>query len=526
MSLDVIKNIQTNEKNEEENKKNNEINNFSRNFNNCYKNLKNTSEKNNKKNKINSSLKEENNNLIKDNISNTSNQNRSQNINSLNELNLIDKNIQEFKKQANTKHKLKSKKISPSKQNNSRIILSSSSHDNLISTTNIVVQTTTVQSAPINNLKNAYLNSTIKDKKLIKSKSMKNLKKCSFAQKKFESFLERVKEQQKKKEMHIKNLKSKILESETSEMNTHLEINKKSKKLLKKNYRNPLYQHKSLNEEKSIEKNFQNFYANILKENQNNIYFSKKSKCKNKDKNSLEDTFIKFYENKIKWKKNVEQKNKKRKIRINQEYEEFLETFPYKPNIDKNSINMVNKLNRNRSIENFSNNNFYESGNNRETLDKFKAKLKPIINDYYNNSMNHIPNINRKNRECKRSMSEVNFNIHQKVELNDGISKIKKNKKNNKNKPKINYKLNEKKFVENNNNNKNKKGEFNNDFNVNGKDYYLMKQIEGIDNKKKDKNEGEDLYKLNIRPGGAWNKEFINKITPKKQCISLIADLL
>ena len=63
-------------------------------------------------------------------------------------------------------------------------------------------------------------------------------------------------------------------------------------------------------------------------------------------------------------------------------------------------------------------------------------------------------------------------------------------------------------------------------FNLNGKDYYLLKQLERTKNTKKVKNKGEDLYKLNIRPGTAWNKDIINKITPLKECDTLIEELL
>ena len=283
MSSDINKNIKIIKKENEENEKTNEINNFSMNFNNCYRNLKITNENNKKNNKINKLTKDKNKNINKNNITNTSQQNSvAININSLNEFDLIDKGIPQIKKPINTKPKIKSKRISPSKPNSSYIILSSSSHDNFISTTK--VQTTTVQSAKINNLKNQYLNSTKKKNKLIKSKSMKNLKKCSFSQQKFDSFLERVKQLQKKIKMNLKNLKNKFLESETSEMNAHIKMNKNSKKLLKTYYRSPLYKHKPLNEEKSIGKNFENFYADILKENQTNTYFSKNNKCKNKEK--------------------------------------------------------------------------------------------------------------------------------------------------------------------------------------------------------------------------------------------------
>ena len=67
---------------------------------------------------------------------------------------------------------------------------------------------------------------------------MKNLKKCSFSQPKFESFLERVKEKQNNKEFHINNIRCKSLENEMSEINIYPEINKTSFLLLKKEIEN------------------------------------------------------------------------------------------------------------------------------------------------------------------------------------------------------------------------------------------------------------------------------------------------
>ena len=101
-----------------------------------------------------------------------------------------------------------------------------------------------------------------------------------------------------------------------------------------------------------------------------------------------------------------------------------------------------------------------------------------------------------------------------------------KNIKNkNKYKPKINYKINEKKYLNFKNNNKNKNGELIYNLKTNEKEYCLMKQIEVINKQKKLKNEGEDLYKLNVRPGGAWNKEVVNKIT-LRQCDQIVENLL
>ena len=516
-----IKDISPIKKEDEENENNNtDINKFSRNFNKCLQKLKNQ-ENNNKNNNV--SEKMDNNNNINNNLDNTSSKNNNSLLNSLKEFDLI-KNIPKIQ---NTKNDLKQKtkyKKSPIKTNNSNLILSSSSRDNLISS---VVQTTSVQSGQIQNLKNKYLNSLKKNpQKLTKSKTMQNLKKCSFSQPKFESFLERVKEKQKNKEFHINNIRCKSLENEICEMNIHPEVNKRSLLLLKKRNRKPLYQQKPLNEEKNLDKNFQNFYEKSLKENQTNTYSIKNLKYKN-NKNNIEEKYNKFYEDKMKWKKNVEQKNKNRKLNIEQEYQEFIDNFPFKPYINKKSINIVNKLNRKKSIDNNCTNNFYENGNDRETLDKFKTKLKPIINDYYNNKNNN-PKFGKKNKTFRRTLSETYFN--QIINLDDAINNNKmkniKNKNKNKYKPKINYKINEKKYLISKNNDKNKNCELINNLKTSEKEYCLMKQIEVINKQKKIKNEGEDLYKLNVRPGGAWNKEVVNKITLLRQCDHIVENLL
>ena len=320
------------------------------------------------------------------------------------------------------------------------------------------------------------------------------------------------------KELHINNIRCRSLEGETSEILTHPKINKTSLNLLKN--RKPLYQEKPLKEEKNLEKNFKDFYARTFKENQTNTYFEKYQKNKNKNKNMI-NKYNKFYEDKIKWKKNVEQKNKNRKLNIDQEYDEYIDNFSFKPSLDKNSIYIANKLNRNRSIENFSNNNFFESGNDVETLEKFKTKLKPIIKSFYNYN-NHQPMLNRKNGKFRRTLSEINFNP--KININNGNRDNKFIKK--KNKPKINYKINEKKYIKIRGDDKYKIKDMNYNLNINEKDYYLLEQIEGINNKKKSNYENQDLYKLNVRPGAAWNNEVINKITPLGEYNGLIEELL
>ena len=513
MSSGIIENDSYIKIDSEDNNNNNEINKFSRNFNKCYKNLKDSQEKNNKKN--NSNENDANNKLS----NTTSKANNSIVLNSLAEFDLI--NIPQIEKtKNNSKRKVQASKKSPPKGNNPYLHLSSSSRDNLISSTNpIMVQTTTVQSAQIQNIKNKYLKSQkIKPKLKLKSKSLKNLKKCSFSQAKFDSFLERLKENEKKKEKHINNIRCKSLENEKKETNTNIKINKKSLTLLKNKKRKPLYQKKPMNEEPYLEKNFQNFYEKTLRESQSSKIFIKSKK---NNKKNLDDKYNKFYEDKIKWKNNVEQKNKNRKLNINQEFENYIDNFPFKPSLDKNSLNIANKLNRQRSTEHLAINNFYETGNDRGTLNKFKAKLKPILSNF-NNNYNYFPVINKKNHTFKRTLSEMILKTNKNNDFEENIKNKNNKKVKNKQKSKINYKLTEKKYI-----NQNKKIE--NDKIYDGiydKNSYLLRKLEEAQIKKKLKSAKTDLYKLNIRPGTAWNQEVINKIKPLKECDEIIEGLL
>ena len=146
-------------KNEEEKEKNNEINKFSRNFNKCYEKLKDSKEKINKNNNNISPNEENNINIINNlNKSNTAiKQDKNNELrNSLVEFDLINMNISDVQNtKINPKQEIKTKEKSPVKNINSYLILSSSSRgDNYISTTNIPIQTTTVQSGNIKSLKN------------------------------------------------------------------------------------------------------------------------------------------------------------------------------------------------------------------------------------------------------------------------------------------------------------------------------------------------------------------------------------
>lgn len=491
--MEIIKNETIN------NDKNNEVNNFSRNFSKYYQKLKESKEKNNKN--------IENGNDINNNkITNISvKPDNGKILNSLVEFDLINNN-QISNTKNNTKTKMKSTKQSPGKINNTYNHLSNSSRDNIILSTNPVVQTTTVQSAKIKNLKNQHLNLPKRNCKLKNNKSIKNLKKSSFSQLKIESFLARVKEKQEQKEQHINNIRNKYLKNEDSEMNIYPEINKKSLTLLKNGKRKPLFEKSPVKEENNLDKDFQKFYSKTLKENQTNPYFENIQK----KENDLKEKYNKFYEDKIKWKKKIEEKNKNRKMNIEKEYKEYIDNFTFTPSLNKKSMNIANKLKRNRSVINIMNNNFYETGNNKEILDKFKTKLKPIITSIYN--CNNFQKIYRKNHTLRRTFSEISFykDINQVNTKNN--HKMNKNIEN-KNNLKINYKINEKKFEKKRKNNyRNKKKEILSNSNINERDYKLLKKLEENKNNNTSQRIKQDLYKLNVRPGTSWNKEVINNI--------------
>ena len=396
-------------------------------------------------------------------------------------------------------------KISPNKKYNSYLHLSVSSRDQLITS---LLQTTA--SLQIQNLKDKFLDDQKKNKnrrsKL--NKKPKNIKKSN-SQQNFDNFLERVKEKQKTKEMHIKNLRCKSLQTEVLENHRQPSIEKKSVILLKKNNsRKPLYQKAPLNKEKNMEKTFKNFYEGILKYNLTNTFSISNPK-------NIKIDYNKFYEEKINWKKHVEEKNQNQKLKYIKQYEEYLNNIPFKPSLDRNSINIANNLYKNRSVEKID---FYDGENDEYTINKFKTKIKPLISSIYNNN-NYKIALYKKSRPFKRTFSEININ-----EINNYNNSCKfcKNKTN-KSKIKINYKLNEKKYLKSTNDVVNKRKKKNNG---NKKDCYSKNQFENMKEVKKSNKCKPDIYKINIRPGTAWNYNVINEITHLKHSEKFIEELL
>ena len=514
--IGINENNNKQENNEDENS--NLINSFSRNFNKVYHGVKFPKDHNNNDKFSTENIienKNESTNNINSNNTATASKVNNPFLYSLFEFDLGGNNIPPIKNNKNYKTKSEQKaklntNISPKNHTTNKSNLNlSNSQENLVSSTNNI-QMTTAQSTRIQNLKKKYLNSSKNSNSKSKPKFL-NLKRKAFSQKRFDTFLERVKEKQTIKEMHLNNIRSKSSEKENIPNYTHSGICKGSVLLLKHSNRKPLYQKKPLNEEGNLEKCFKDFYNRTLKENQTNSLLIKSIK----NKNDLDEKYNNFYKDKIKWKNNVEQKNKNRKLNREQELDHCFEEFSFKPALNKRSLNMANRLNRNRSIDNIYNNNFYENGNDIETLDKFKTRLKPIMNNIYNYN-NHMPYLNKRSLGLKRTMSEIYLN-----QRNNDLAKIKKRNK----KMKINYKLNEKKFSKQKNNDiKNKiNSHINQNDNNNNK---LFKKINICENKDQKGNKKQELYKLNVREGSAWNVEMLNKIKEKKKYNNIIEGLL
>ena len=524
--LDINENNNKEENNEDENS--NLINSFSRNFNKCYHGVKFPKDHNSNYNASTENINEnknESNNNINHNSTGTATKVHNPFLYSLFEFDAIgNNNISSIKNNKNNKTKSEQKEklntnFSPKNHYTNKTNLNlSNSQENLVYSTNNF-QMTTAQSTRIQNLKKKYLNTTKSSKSKLKPKYL-NLKSKAFSQKKFDSFLERVKQNQANKEIHLNKIRSKSLEKENYQNYSQPTICKGSALLLKNSNRKPLYQEKPLNEETNLEKCFKEFYNKSLKENQTNSLLIKSSL----NKNDLDEKYNNFYKDKIKWKNNIEQKNKNRKLNKEQEEDHCIEEFSFKPALNKRSLNIANRLNKNRSIDNFYYNNFYENGNDIETLDKFKTRLKPIMNNIYNYN-NHMPYLNKRSLGLKRTMSEIYLN-----QRNNDLAKMKKVKK----KMKINYKLNEKKFSKQKNNdiNKNKNEGINNkniiknNINQNANNNKLSKKINMCENEEEKGNKKQELYKLNVREGCAWNVEMINKITGEEKYNNIIEGLL
>ena len=327
----------------------------------------------------------------------------------------------------------------------------------------------------------------------IKNKS-KNMKK-SINKIKIEPIYKGSIKPKKNNERSMKNLRKKFLDKENTDILQRPKISKNSLFIIKNKYdKNALYQPYQM-KEKNIEKNFSDFYTKTLKENLSCSFIEKSPN------HSLEK-YNEFYENKIRWKKDIEEKIKKEKIKKEQNKENIMNNYKFKPLLDKNSLNMVKEIEKDE--------NELDEKNRRRSLDKYKAKLKNIIINIYNDKLI----MNKKKNKFNRTNTNINL-----FSKNNSTNKINENKKTllKKNNHNIRTKIQKKeqnKIKEEYKNKENDKTDVNKNFNKINKYTYILQKKKKFRkrNEKQKESDKYELYKINVNDGCAWMKQTLNNI--------------
>ena len=278
--------------------------------------------------------------------------------------------------------------------------------------------------------------------------------------------------------------------------------------------------------EKKIEKNFSDFYTKTLKENLSCSFLEKSL-------NHSREKYNEFYENNINWKNGIEQKIKNEKIKQEQNQQDIINKYHFKPSLNKNSLNMAKKIDNGEfkelNIKKFDlyNKKDKEENNQRRSLDKYKAKLKNIINNIYNdNKFNN--NMHKKNIKMTRTNSDINL-INKNTSLNKKLYENKtkmlkksncklkaKNRKNENNKKEEENKTKEERI--------NKK-DINGNFNKINKYTYILEKNKKFRKKRNEKQKEKniyELYKINVNDGSAWMQQTLNNIPFDKKYEKLL----
>jgi hypothetical protein len=202
-----------------------------------------------------------------------------------------------------------------------------------------------------------------------------------------EPIYQRLFKSKKNRGRSMNNLRTKFLEKENSEFSYHPKILKNSLFLIKKKYdKNALYQTNQM-KEKKIEKNFSDFYTKTLKENLSCSFLEKSL-------NHSREKYNEFYENNINWKNGIEQKIKNEKIKQEQNQQDIINKYHFKPSLNKNSLNMAKKIDNGEfkelNIKKFDlyNKKDKEENNQRRSLDKYKSFQ--TLASKFSNSMKEI----------------------------------------------------------------------------------------------------------------------------------------
>ena len=381
-------------------------------------------------------------------------------------------------------------------------------------------QTTSIQSSA--KAKNKEGNRTINIKSQLIDKSKTNDKNNSLSQKKIFSkleldpFIKRLNQYKTDKRKKLNNLRKKFTEKENSENKKIPKILKYSLFLIEKKYKkNSLYQTNQM-KEKNLEKNCKDFYIRTLKESRSHSFFGKTI-------NFAIEHFNRFYEEKIIWKKGVEEKVKEIKINQEQKEEKEISKLTFKPKINKKSINIINQKNKNSYENSLTDKRDTKSNINlnkndkirRENMDKYKTRLKNIINTFYDNNENY--RLNKKNNLMKRSNTQINMSMRFNL-----FKKFNKDKKHKILEKKNIDTIDKKQKIEEN------KKVISNEFNSINKYTYIYKKKQKMKKKHKRKKMKDidiySFYKINVNSGCAWMHQSFNQINYDKRFKELIKD--
>ena len=345
-----------------------------------------------------------------------------------------------------------------------------------------------------------------------------NLKKSS--QSSIDIFWESVKQYEQYKNDKINNLKTEIMNQELSEIRKIPKILKRSTIIVNAKGRDPLYLQRPLSEEKMLEKDFLKFYKRNLK-------FTNKVHSKLINEKRLQEKYSKIYEDNIQWKKNKEEKNNKTRYEYNKMIENDInKKLTFRPLLTQNTLQIVQKLKKNKKINLNKYNNLYNFENERELLDKLKLKLKPVLSEYFDINNTKRPYIGKKSLYIANILTENN---KRKPMSRAKSYQIIPNQNKRIRKPYIeNKKINLVKKEENKDDtlNENNKIDIYNCSREKKHEYYLEQKLKEMKKPKAKKKDKKELYKLNIRQTTAWNQDFINNVIPKKKFGRIIKGLL
>ena len=171
-----------------------------------------------------------------------------------------------------------------------------------------------------------------------KKNSRQSNNKNTFRTRTFSEFWSSVQENERKKKTRINNLKQQIAISQNKEIKNRPYISKRSLSLANIKKRKPFYLKKPLNEERYLEEDFINFYKKYLG-------IINKEKEKSIDEQKTQEKFSKFYEDNINWKNKIIKCNQLI-YEKNRKNAHDKKVYTFKPNINRNSVKIVEELDK------------------------------------------------------------------------------------------------------------------------------------------------------------------------------------